>query len=190
MELFWRKGYQDTTITDLTEHLGIGSPSLYAAFGSKSELFREVADRYQLADAAPPLAALETADTARDAIEGVLRGNAALFTRRGRPRGCLLTRARLTVPEDEAALLEYLERTRRERLSAISDRLERAAAAGERLPGGDLRAVAAHYDALIQGLAVAAIEGGSRRDLAAVVDVAMTAWDASVAAAPARVDGR
>src|ERR1700733_10256091 len=46
MQVFWRKGYEGTSMVDLTEAIGINSPSLYAAFGSKEGLFRAVLERY------------------------------------------------------------------------------------------------------------------------------------------------
>lgn len=186
MELFWRKGYQDTSIADLTEHLGIGSPSLYAAFGSKAELFCEAADRYQRADGGVPYDELEAASTARQGVEALLRGNVALFTRRGRARGCLLTRARLSCPDDEAVVERYLQVSRRQRLQVLRSRLERAIEAGESIPGGDPRTTAVLYDALVQGLAVSAIEGGSRRELDAAVDVALAGWDPALGVVSSR----
>jgi len=46
MELFWIKGYEGASMTDLTSAMGIASPSLYAAFGSKEELFRRAVQHY------------------------------------------------------------------------------------------------------------------------------------------------
>jgi AcrR family transcriptional regulator len=116
VDLFWRRGYQDTSIAELTEHLGIASPSLYAAFGSKAALFCEAADRYQVTAGARPAIEMDAAATARDGIERLLRGNADLFTRPSGPRGCLLTRATLSCPAGDAAVRSYLERSRRQRL--------------------------------------------------------------------------
>ena len=46
LKVFWRKGYEGTSLHDLTEAMGINRPSLYAAFGNKEELFRKALDRY------------------------------------------------------------------------------------------------------------------------------------------------
>ncbi|OWY61502.1 TetR family transcriptional regulator, partial [cyanobacterium TDX16] len=71
MDLFWRGGYQDTSVSDLTGALGISAPSLYAAYGSKAGLFTEAADRYQAIEGAEPLAALDAAPTAMLGVEAL-----------------------------------------------------------------------------------------------------------------------
>ncbi|PZF85732.1 TetR/AcrR family transcriptional regulator [Jiangella anatolica] len=181
MRLFWTRGYQDTSIADLTDALGIGSPSLYAAFGSKAALFCAAADRYQESDGGRPGIALLAAPTARAGVEALLRENVALFTHRGGPRGCLLTRATLSCPPDDATVVAYLERSRRERLTALRTRLKAAAAAGEPLPSDDVDTLAQHYDAQVQGLAVRALEGATRPVLQRTVDLTMAGWDALAA---------
>lgn len=176
MDLFWRGGYQDTSISDLTAALGISAPSLYAAYGSKAALFTESANRYQSTDGAEPLAALDAAPTAMLGVEALLRTNLALFTRRGGPRGCLLTRATLSCPADEPDVRAYLERSLRDRLGAVERRLQLGVHAGEHLPVESVGAFAMLVDALVQGLAVRALEGASRRRLDAAVDAAMGSW--------------
>jgi AcrR family transcriptional regulator len=44
--VFWRKGYEGASLSDLTKALGVNRPSLYAAFGDKEALFRKALDRY------------------------------------------------------------------------------------------------------------------------------------------------
>ena len=47
LHVFWKKGYEGTSIVDLTEAMGINPPSLYAAFGNKETLFKKALDRYE-----------------------------------------------------------------------------------------------------------------------------------------------
>src|SRR6476659_4448281 len=87
LRVFWRKGYEGATLPDLTQAMGINRPSLYAAFGSKEELFRKALDRYAEGPAAYARAALSE-PTAR-ATAGRLLGEAAdLLTNPRNPRGC------------------------------------------------------------------------------------------------------
>lgn len=181
MRLFWTRGYQDTSIADLTDVLGIGSPSLYAAFGSKASLFCMAADRYQDGDGGRPGVALTEAPTARGGVEALLRENVTLFTKRGGPRGCLLTRATLSCPPTDTTVVAYLERSRRDRLTVLRTRLRTAAEAGEPLPSDDVDTVAMYYDAQVQGLAVRALEGATRPALLRTVDLTMAGWDALTA---------
>ena len=46
LKVFWKKGYEGTSIDDLTDAMGINRPSLYSAFGNKEQLFRKALDRY------------------------------------------------------------------------------------------------------------------------------------------------
>src|SRR5262245_19089656 len=88
MKLFWEKGYGGTSLSDLTEVMGINRPSLYAAFGNKEELFQKVLERYSCA-ASPRFEGALALPSARAAIEGVLRSAVAAGAESGSPAGCL-----------------------------------------------------------------------------------------------------
>src|ERR1700679_3722681 len=75
MRLFWAKGYEGTSVADLTETLGVSRPSLYAAFGDKEALFRAALERYAAGPACYVAAALGE-PTARKVAEQLLRGAA------------------------------------------------------------------------------------------------------------------
>ena len=85
MEVFWERGYQAAAMTDLTDAMGINSPSLYAAFGSKEALYREAVAYFAATESDDILAPLQNAPTARAALEGYLMASAATFTR---PASC------------------------------------------------------------------------------------------------------
>src|SRR3977135_1391854 len=73
LHLFWRKGYEGTSLSDLTKAMRINRPSLYAAFGNKETLFRKTLDRYSKGPTAFSHDALR-APTARAVVERLLRG--------------------------------------------------------------------------------------------------------------------
>jgi len=91
--VFWEHGYDATSISLLTAALGVGAPSLYAAFGDKRTLFTEALDRYMRTYAAFTSRALAEEPRARDAVARLLREAAAAYTRPDRPHGCLLISA-------------------------------------------------------------------------------------------------
>lgn len=175
VDVFWRHGYQDASVSTLAGAMGIGSASLYAAFTSKAALFREAADRYMAHDAALPDRELERGATARESVEGWLRANADLFTRRGGPRGCLLTRAASSCPSDEPDVQRYLDRSCHDRLAAVERRLQRGVDDGGALPAPPA-ALAELLDTILQGMAVRAIEGASRRSLHTTIDLTLSTW--------------
>src|SRR5580658_9387337 len=75
--VFWRKGYEGTSVSDLTKAVGVNRPSLYAAFGDKETLFRKALDRYLKGPAAYTQDALRE-PTARAVAERLLLGAADL----------------------------------------------------------------------------------------------------------------
>lgn len=181
MKLFWVKGYEATSITDLTTALGIGPTSLYAAFGSKEALYAEALQLYATSYEDLVLGRFRTASSARDAVSAYLWDSAAAMTGSdcGLPRGCMVTLG--TVGGDEHAELGDLMRTTRGGAYGIlMARLEQAVRDGE-LPGSlDLAHLARYVQTVQSGMAIRARDGASREELQAVAGIAMAAWDAMV----------
>lgn len=90
LRVFWEHGYQGASMTALTSAMGIKSPSLYAAYGSKEELFREALALYAATEGSYTRRALDEQPTARASVEAALRDNAAAYTDPATPRGCLV----------------------------------------------------------------------------------------------------
>src|SRR5882672_4327357 len=94
LQVFWRKGYEGASLSDLTKAMGINRPSLYAAFGDKQALFRKAVDRYAKGPAAYICQALQE-PTARAVAERLLHGSVDLLTNPANPRGCLMVQSAL-----------------------------------------------------------------------------------------------
>jgi len=175
LKVFWQKGYEGTSLTDLTEAMGITRPSLYAAFGSKEELFHKVLDRYASGPASFVLEAL-TASTAREAATGLLMGTVDLLTCPQNPHGCLMVQAALSSGDNAERVKEELASYRVARETAIRRRLEQARDDGD-IPTDSNPADLARYIAVVmQGLAVEAANGASRNELLRTVDIALSSW--------------
>ena len=102
-ELFWRKGYEGTSLSDLTSTLGITRPSLYAAFGNKEALFLMALDRYEARAGAYRVKALE-APTAYEVARQLLHGVVNLHGDRNNPAGCMGVQSALVCGDDSATL--------------------------------------------------------------------------------------
>jgi AcrR family transcriptional regulator len=182
MEIFWAQGYEGTTLADLQKAMGgITAPSFYAAFGSKEALFREAVELYKKTQGAPIMEALTEGPTARASIEGMLRAAAENVCGQRKPRGCLMLGGINCTPANngvEGFMRE--QRSRREKF--MRQRLRRGIAAGDLPPGTDVNALASFYTSIVDGMAIRARDGASRKTLNAIVDCAMAAWDVMAAA--------
>ncbi|TKT80070.1 TetR/AcrR family transcriptional regulator [Aquamicrobium sp. LC103] len=177
MVLFWKKGYAGASLSDLTAAMGINSPSLYAAFGSKEALFREALALYGKSESGEIWEPIVTGRTAREAIAGFLHGTAISFTRPGKPAGCLVVLGALHADDAGEAVCGALRDKRVENVAEISERLKRAIAEGELPPSIDCDAIASFYVTVQQGMSIQARDGASRETLLAIADGAMAAWD-------------
>ncbi|WP_436626235.1 TetR/AcrR family transcriptional regulator [Sorangium sp. So ce136] len=178
MEVFWERGYEGTSLSDLTAAMGINSPSLYAAFGCKESLFREAVSLYNQVEGAAVARAMREAPTARGAVEAMLRGNAEAYVSPGKPSGCMIVLAATLGTQESEAVRCHLAEVRRGAVVELQRRLDRGVVEGDLPAGTDTAALAAFYTTVLQGLSIQARDGASREALLAVVDCAMAAWDA------------
>ena len=134
LDQFWRKGFEGTSVTDLTAAMGITKPSLYATFGNKEELFQKALDSYQ----ATCMVFIEPAlaePTARQVVERMLYGYADAQTDCAHPPGCLGTNAALVCSEAAEPIRQQLIARRTQQEAALERRLEIARDSGD-LPTG------------------------------------------------------
>jgi AcrR family transcriptional regulator len=173
--LFWRRGYQGTSVTALTLAMGINAPSLYAAFGSKAELFDRVVDRY-LQKPASYLPRALGAPTARRVAERLFRGAIDMVMNPRHPDGCLLVHGALASGPDAAPIAAALSRRRAGAEAAVRRRFERARRDGDLPRGTDPARLAKFIVTIIWGMSVQAAGGASRADLEAIARTALHAW--------------
>ncbi len=177
MRVFWRRGYEGSSIAELTAAMGINAPSLYAAFGSKEGLFHKALDRYAAGPASYIPKALK-APTARAVAEQLLAGAVELYTRRGNPGGCLGVKGALAASDDAEAVRRELAERRIGGEEAVRHRLQRAKSERDLPSNADPAALSRFLWAVIYGMGVESAGGAGRRQLKDVAAIAMRAWPA------------
>jgi AcrR family transcriptional regulator len=173
--VFWRKGYEGTTLQDLTKAMGINRPSLYAAFGNKRALFRKAAERYAQGPANYARQALQE-PTARAVAERLLSGSIDVLTDPRNPGGCFLVQGALACGQAAQSVRRDLNSRRLATEVALRRRFERARADGDLPPDSNPADLARYIITVLRGMAVQAAGGARRNDLRRVVDLALRAW--------------
>jgi AcrR family transcriptional regulator len=176
MLLFWRKGFAATSMSDLCDAMGISSPSLYAAFGSKEALYLEAVEYYARTIGPPVWDKLAEGATARAGIENLLIAwTESLPKSRTTPAGCM---ALLAAVGDEwpATIVRVVKKVRLEMQGTLRSRLETAVAKGELPASTDIDGLSRFYLSVFQGMAVQAKDGATSAELRAVAAAAMSAW--------------
>jgi AcrR family transcriptional regulator len=175
LHLFWRKGYEGTSLSDLTRAMGINRPSLYAAFGDKEALFRRALDRYADGPAAHVRAALDQ-PTARAVVDHFLRRMADLITNPRNPAGCLNVQGALACNASAEPIREQLALRRAAGEKALRQRLKRAKAEGDLPRDANPTDLARYVATVAHGMSVQAAGGASRSQLRRVVQTVLRAW--------------
>jgi len=170
--LFWRHGYEGTSLAALTKAMRINGPSLYAAFGNKEALFRKALDRYLQGPASYLLTAMKE-PTARRAAQKLFSGAIDMVMHRRHPDGCLLVQGALAAGPDAASIRMELCKWRAAAEAAVRHRLERAKAEGDLAGNVDPAQLARYLMTVIWGLSVQAAGGANRTELEEVAELAM-----------------
>ena len=175
LTVFWRQGYEGTSLDDLTAAMGISRPSLYSAFGNKQALFEQALDRYTNNHMAFIRTALEQ-PTARAVVEELLRGYVASVTNPRTPPGCLTIQGGLASGPDADSIRAELTARRLAGEAALRARLQRARKEGDLPDHTDPADLARYINTVAQGIAVQAVGGATRKQLDRVIDTALRAW--------------
>jgi AcrR family transcriptional regulator len=175
LRVFWKQGYEGTSMSDLTAAMGINRPSLYAAFGNKEQLFAKAVERYN-SDRTCFMSKALGEPNARRVAEQLLRGVVDMLCDPTTPAGCLMVQGALCSSTGAEAVRQSLAAGRKEAQVAIRARLERAIAEGDIPRGSRADDLARYLSTVMNGLAVQASGGASRKELRSVAELALKAW--------------
>lgn len=173
--VFWRKGFVATSMSDLTEAMGINRPSLYAAFGNKEALFRRALERYFEGPSSYLNEALRM-ETTFDVARHMLVGIVDLITASSTPPTCLWVHSAMSCGDLEDPLAEEFASQRKAGLAALRARFERGVRDGDLPAGTNAAALAQFLQTVNVGLSVQGATGASRQELMAVVHHTLGTW--------------
>ena len=175
LKVFWRKGYEGTSITDLTRAMCINRPSLYAAFGDKEALFRKALERYEQGPVNFMREALNE-PTARGVAERLLFGAVESMCPARAPQGCMLVQGALAAGDDAEPVQRELAQHREAGVAALTQRLRRAKKERDLPADADPAALARYLMTVINGMAVQSVSGATPADLRKVAETALRSW--------------
>lgn len=175
MDVFWRKGFAETSVHDLVDELGLSRSSLYATFGDKDQLFQKAFARYCSTEAGPRHELLTREGPVLDGLRELLLGLARAPELHPDRRGCLVVNAAMErIPADPATTAAVAAQLGRLE-EALHAALRRGQAAGEIDAGRDARALARFLVTVVQGMRVVGKATADRDALHDTVEVALAA---------------
>lgn len=159
MQTFWTNGYEGTSMTQLVDAMGIVSPSIYAAFGSKEELFREAVDLYIHSEAEAAWKALDQIDDTRTAIQTMLLTSIDSFVATQPPRGCLVILGTSHLGNTDEVVQTILRTHRNRFRKRLTERLTRQTESHDAPDQPPPEALSECILAFFSGLAIEAVDG-------------------------------
>ncbi len=186
MRLFWRQGYETTSLDQLKRAMGgLSAASFYGAFGSKERLFREALERY-LGTHGQVVAPLhDDALGHREALEAILRRSARMQTEENLPGGCMVVLSAANMSPENAHVQALVAAERGRTRDGIRRRVAQAVTSGELRPGTDVEGLATLVEALLVGMSVQSRDGVTGAAIEAAVSTLLTLWDACRVVSPA-----
>ena len=182
MQLFWRHGYESTSLDQLKQAMGgLSSASFYGAFGSKEELYRRVLAQYLATHGQVVASLYDEACAPREALRSALLNSARLQTDATLPQGCMLVLSTANGSTASRHLQDFTAAERDNTRDAIRSCIARAVSQGDLRADADVEGLSTLADALLVGMSIQARDGVRRSSLDAAVSVLLRSWGAETA---------
>ena len=165
LEVFWRRGYEPASVSELCTAMGINPPSLYAAFGNKAKLFLEAVNHYEKVYWEATLDRMNQEPDLHRSIENFFRASAHILTSPDAPCGCLVVLAAINVSPDSQDVIDALRAIRQEARNFFMNRLKRGVLDGNLPAKTDVKSLATALNTLLEGMSIQAHDGLSRAEL-------------------------
>lgn len=176
LDLFWRHGYEATSLADLVEVTGAKAPTLYAEFGNKEGMFRAAVERYLQKYTTCTNQLLEQDLPVAEIVEAYVRSSVEVFTDPDTPSGCFMVCASAALSSASDDVAQMLRKKHHAQETALKACFDRKVQQGELLAKTDTALLAKYVICTIEGMSVQAREGGSRSDLLRLLEALMLVW--------------
>ncbi len=173
MYVFWEKGYEGTTMADLIESIGMKAPSIYAAFGNKDAIFKEVVKSYLPIVVNGHLKVLNSYPEIYDAVEATLTACVNLYTGKDNPPSCLIMTAAINTAPEHEEHIGALRSLREIYKTAWEKRFEQAKLDRQLADDVNPSELAEYFTTLIQGMTIKAKDGASKDSLTKTANLAL-----------------
>lgn len=177
MTLFWKYGYEATSMSDLTFAMGITAPSLYSTYGDKSELFNRCIDYYLKHESCSMEMIFKHVHSIKLAMELYLIENLKRLVQKDKPKGCMLVVSTMNCSIQNQQIQQSISQKRQLSKSNLLEKLLAAQASGEISTQANIQAMTDYYMTILQGLSLQARDGATFEQLESVVHMAMQTWD-------------
>ncbi|AZF47805.1 TetR/AcrR family transcriptional regulator [Pseudomonas sp. R2-7-07] len=181
LAVFWKRGYEPASVTELCSAMGINPPSLYAAFGNKAKLFLEAVAHYETTFWDATWERMGSEPDIVCAIREFFHTSASILTEPLAPCGCMVVLAAVNVSEDAGEVTAALKALRQEGRDYLQQRLDCAVEAGQLKPQTNTRILAAALNTLLEGMSLQAHDAASREDLQGIAATAVAMLAPSLA---------
>jgi AcrR family transcriptional regulator len=170
--VFWNKGYEGTSFSDLVEATNVARPGLYSAFGNKEELFYKVIERYEAVYLGFMREALQQ-PTTMEVLKAILFGCAKAHTLPSTPHGCLGVSGAVACSSEAEPIRAKLIARRAQGEKALKRRLKQAKLQGDLPKNLDPEALARYVMTVTQGMAIQAKAGATRKQLESIAELTL-----------------
>ena len=172
MLLFWERGYEGTSMADLTQAMGLNPSSIYAAFGDKHALFSRAVKRYMNIRAQYATKALEE-PTLKKFIRALFDNTVAFLTTPGHPPSCMTLAGTMGCSVDAAPARDLMREIRKQNEVAMRERLLQARKSGELSKGINVDDYTRYLSSIIAGLSIQAANGSTKAELKRTAQMAL-----------------
>jgi AcrR family transcriptional regulator len=164
MLLFWERGYEGTSMADLTHAMGLSPSSIYAAFGDKHALFSLAVKRYMDSRALYAKKALEK-PTLEKVVRALFDSTVAFLTAPGHPPSCMTLAGAVGCSVDASPARDIMTEIRKQNEVAMRERFLQARKSGELSKDVNISDYTRYLSSILAGLSIQAANGSTKAEL-------------------------